>query len=303
MRILHRNAAQGWTRVRPQGEKMKARWLVFLALAAVSMVCLMGVSASQQRLSVKVPAKPFEVGEDLPRWNWETFDISLLEGVRIQDWNSVKRAAETRPDKDLEYYIDQSELVHLVRNNVFQFSRLGLCTTMQLSFWEYNTSIGYRRWIDRPDAFTLALMLTDAKQDAAREEFAATALRVLNDPQTKLRWNEQRDSFCAMMRDDWNIGPKDPDWVDYNRMLNATYESSMPLAFNALIRIMNATDYSLKVIPDGYYWQMVRVINNFFDYVYDESPMKIQSACYRMGPDATRKLIGYVERARDGFLK
>jgi hypothetical protein len=32
----------------------------------------------------------------------------------------------------------------------------------------------------------------------------------------------------------------------------------------------------------------------------DNSPFGIQSACYRMGPDATQKLIGYFERSLEG---
>ena len=283
---------------------MKARWLYLAMLITISLFCLMGLTNSQQqRLSVKVPKGPFDLPQGLAAWDWKTKDVSKLGEVHILDWDSVVKSAEGRVDKDSEYYLDQSEFEHLVRNNVFQFSRLGICTVMYLSVWDYSLMVGYRRWIEKPDAFTLAKILTDPKQDAAREEFMASALRVMKEPQTKVMWGKQRDSYCNMIRNDWGISSKDPEWIDYNRMLNADYESSMQMAFNSLIRVMNGTDFSLKVIPSGYSWELVRVINKFFDWVSDDSPLRIQSACYRMGPDATRKMIGYVERARDGFLK
>jgi hypothetical protein len=54
------------------------------------------------------------------------------------------------------------------------------------------------------------------------------------------------------------------------------------------------------VTPDVYQWRLVRVINTYVEYLSDNSPFGIQSACYRMGPDATQKLIGYFERSLEG---
>ncbi len=284
---------------------MKARWLFYLALITFSIFCLMGLTNSQQtRLSVMVSDNPFYLmARDLPSWDWGTNDVSNLGKVPILEWATVLKTVDNSSGKDKEYFITQEEFETIVRNNVFLFSRLGLCTNTYLSIWDLNTSMGYKRWLEIPHSYIVAKLLTDSKQDAIREEFMNAAMRILKEPKTKTLWAQQRDSFCQTMIDEWQITPEDEAWIDYQRMLNTDYDSSMQLAFNNLIRVMNGTDFSLKVIPSYGALHLVRVINQFFEYVRDDSPMQIHSACYRMGPDATRKMIGYIERARDGLLK
>lgn len=280
---------------------MKTNWTLYLILG-LSIFCLMGISNSQQaKLSMKVPYEAFKLPSGIPSWDWETDDTKNLGSVRIRNWDEVMRMAEENTDAKHEYQIDIKEFETILLNNIFLFTRVGLTQDFSPSVWDIDFSTGYRRYLYQPDAFTLAKILTDSKQDAAREAFVNAAIRIVKDPKTKASWEAQRQRFTQEMIDIWEVEPGHWAWQDYQRMKNIDYDSSITMAFNEILKQMKNVDFALKVIPDGWNWRIVRVINTYFETVLDDSPFKLQSACFRMGPEATEKLMSYIERGRDSL--
>lgn len=283
---------------------MKKKLIGYLVLFALCLVCLIGLTTSEHlRLVARVPRSPFKIGNDVSRWDWVTYNTNYLDDVQILDWESVLREAETSSSPKEDYYLELWEMENLVRNNLFNFSRLGICTNWNVNIGDFDWEATYKRYLNSPDAFTLAKMLTNPTQEGIRREFLKRAVQIMREPSSKQLWSKQREIYLTR----WNesvMKHGSQEWkIDYFRMLNADYESSMQLAFNNLIRYMNSTDFSLKVIPGNTTWLLVRLINNFFELVRDDTPLKISSICYRMGPEATEKLIGYVKQARDDFSR
>lgn len=283
---------------------MKKKWLSYAVLIALSLVCLIGLTTSEHlRLGVRVPRNPFIIGDNVARWDRITYNTSYLDDVQVLDWDTVLRGVENRIGPKEDYFLEMREMENLVRNNLFSFSRLGICTNWNVDLCDFDLEIGYKRSLGSPDAFTLAKLLTDASQEEVRKEFLKRTVQIMQEPASRQLWSQQRDVFVENWHE-WVMERGSQEWqIDYYRMLNADYDSSMQLAYNNLIRYMNATDFSLKVIPGNTTWRLVRLINNFFELVTDDTPMKISSICYRIGPEATEKLIGYVKQARDDFSR
>lgn len=262
----------------------------------ICVLCLLGFTSSDYVvLSAYAPTRPYRVPDNVPGWDYESHDINDLGNVRLWNWSSVQNMANERLDKNNLYYIEWNEMVHLIRNNIFWFTRLGICTSWYPGYSEFNRSMGYRRYLDLPNAFILEKLLTEPDQEQLRSEFILRGLELLNDPQTKTRWDEQRIQFLNDNAGRINQTGYQTWRLDYNRIANATYSSSLTAAISKIIEIMQDTDFSRRVLPTtGGAWYMVDVVNNIFDTIGDDSPMGINSICFRMGPAATAKMIGYL---------
>lgn len=281
---------------------MKRNWFLHLMLLGMSLFCLMGLTNSYQpNLSVTIPVGVFEPPAGIAKWDWVTNNTEMLGDVRIRNWSEMAEMAGRSAGEKVNYVIYLDEFETLLRNNIFLFTRIGIYDDNVPSFRHMNFKAGHNRYLYQPDAFTLAKILTDSNQDATREAFVSAAIRAIKDPKTKQAWEKQRQEFCRNMPGSSRGDMRGWGWSDYNRAQSIDYETSISLAFNEVLRLMRATDFSLKVVPTRYHWIIVRVINNFFEAVDDRSPFMLQSACYRMGPEATQKLIGYVERGLESL--
>jgi hypothetical protein len=278
---------------------VKRNWILRLLLLSLCLFCLMGLCKSRQViLSVKVPSEVYRVPDDFPSWNWEE-DLEI-DGMSIVEWDRVMKSIDESPSERHEYYISLDEFETLLRNNIFLLTRIGTYDDNRPSFWDVNYNIAHSRSLLHPNAYALGKMLTDSKQNSKREAFVKAAISVLKDPKTKTAWNQQREQYCDDMIRIWRVEPGQWGWFDYQRALNIDYDSAVSMGINAVLRHMKSVDFSAKVTPDVYQWRLVRVINTYVEYLSDNSPFGIQSACYRMGPDATQKLIGYFERSLEG---
>ncbi|MDZ4183098.1 MAG: hypothetical protein U1B83_09490 [Candidatus Cloacimonadaceae bacterium] len=281
---------------------MRHRRSIYSVIMLICVFCFLGLSIKDapQRLSVSVPEFPLDFGDRISYYEWDTYDARQLGEVRILDWEQVIGQADKNVTDPKEFFIDENEFSLILQNNVFLFSRLGICTRWHPSLWDLNTSLGYKRWGEMPNSYTLRKLLTDPKQENVRRQFVQTAIRVLNHPDTKRNWEKQRNAFLSehdyILLDSNNQYDKQ---ADYTRMQNAGYESSMIAAMSALTRLIDSTDHDMKVVPayNGW-WLAVRVINNIFDLVDDDSPLKIRFACFRMGKEASLKLKEYVGDVR-----
>ena len=284
---------------------MKTNWILRILLLGVCLFCLMGVSKSKPvRLSVKVPlGDVFKLPEDIEYWDWRSDDINEIGYVEIIEWNEVIKKIDKSGDPRSEYFITLDEFETLLRNNIFLLTRIGLYDDFLPELWDLDYSIGYGRELLHPNAYTMAKILTDSRQESKREAFVKAAINILKDPKTKVAWEKQRDEFCHRMDRIWGVNEGEWGWSDYQRAKNVDYESALFMTITEMLRYMKTTDFDAKVIPDGWGWRIVRVINTYFEHVYDESPFRMQSACFRMGPTATKKLIGYVERGFESLKK
>ncbi len=258
--------------------------------------------SDQPAVSVMVPENPFAIAQGAYQWDGRTSDATQLGNVRILNWATVRQAATNRPDTVKNYFITWDEMEYMIKNNVFDFSRIGICTKWYPSVSDLFGYIGYRRFLYPPDTFTLSKMLSAPDQEPARMEMLDRTVRLLKDPGTKVQWEIQRASFINLFSD-WIRNDKNSAFrADYSRIANATYENSLQAAFTNLVLQMDNTDFSLKVIPFNNRWKLVVVINDIFEIVNDESPLGINSVCYRMGPEATQKARSYVLEAKQRFI-
>ena len=282
---------------------MKTNWILRIMLLGLCLLCLMGVSTSRQaKLSVNVPlGDVFKLPESIFCWDWYSNDIDDLGYVEIIEWDEVLEMIEKSGNAKAEYFITLDEFETLLRNNIFLLTRIGICEDFEPDFWHLNCSIGYGRELQHPNAYTMAKILTDSRQESTREAFVNAAIQILKDPKTEAAWKQQREAFCQMMVGSWEVAEGEWGWTDYQRAKNVDYRSALFMAINEMLRYMKTTDFDAKVIPDGSNWRIVRVINTYFEHVYDSSPFRLQSACFRMGPEATQKLIGYVERGLESL--
>ena len=284
---------------------MKTHWTLRILLLGLCLFCLMGVTKSKQiKLSVNVPlGEVFKLPEGTICGDWYSNDIEDLGYAEIVDWDEVMRMVENSGGAKAEYFITLDEFETLLRNNIFLFTRIGIYEDFEPDYWYLNCKIGYGRELQYPNAYTMAKILTDSRQESTREAFVKAAIQILKDPKTKAAWEQQRSEFCQRMVRTWEVEEGEWGWTDYQRAKNVDYQSALFMGMNEMLRYMKTTDFEAKVLPDGYHWKIVRVINTYFEHVYDSSPFRLQSACFRMGPDATQKLIGYMERGLESLKK
>jgi hypothetical protein len=278
---------------------VKRNRILHLLLLGLCLFCLMGISKSRQViLSVKVPLQVFKIPDDIPNWNWD--EDPQIDGMSIVEWDKVMKSVDESPEERHEYYISLNEFETLLRNNIFLLTRIGIYNDDKPTFWDVDYSVAHSRTLHHPNAYALSKMLTDSKQNSKREAFVKAAIRILKDPKTKTAWNQQREEYCDDMIRIWRVEAGQWGWFDYQRALNIDYDSAISMAINETLKSMKCVDFSAKVIPDGYQWRIARVINTYYEFFTDPSPFGIQSACFRMGPEATDKLIGYIERSLEG---
>jgi hypothetical protein len=275
-----------------------------LMLLGLCVFCLMGVSKSgPARLSVKVPLEVFKIPEGTFCWDWESNEIDDLGYVEIIEWDKVIEMMDKSTDPRYDYWITLEEFETLLRNNIFLFTRIGLHRDFMPDIWDLDCSVGYGRELQHPNAYTLAKILTDSRQEAAREAFVKAGMRSLKDPKTKAAWEAQRQAFCDRLVRVWEVEEGEWGWTDYQCAKNVDYETALAITISDMLTIMKNTDFTAKVLPDEYSWRIVRVINTYFETFYDHSPFRLQAACFRMGPEATQKLIGYVERGLESLKR
>ncbi len=282
---------------------MKKTRIWQILLLGLCLFCLMGLSKSRQViLSVKVPTAIYKLPHEIPDWNWDAKDIRYLGEMSVVEWDRVMKSIDSSQDERQTYYISLEEFETLLRNNIFLLTRIGLYHDFKPCFWDVNNSIGHSRTLRRPNAYAMGKMLTDRKQNSKREAFVKAAIRILKDSRTKQAWEAQRQEFCDEMTRIWRVQDGGRGWTDYQRALYVDYETAITMALNDLLKYMKSTDFTNKVIPESR-WRIVRVFNTYVEYFTDTTPFGIQSACFRMGPEATQKLIGYVQRGFDSLKK
>ena len=281
---------------------MKRIWILYVMLLILCLFSLMGSSKSRDvKLSASVPLGVYKVPDDIP--NCSCGEDDDTDGMCAMEWDEVMRSIDETTTERNEYYISLSEFETLLRNDIFLLTRIGIYDDYKPSFWDVDYSIGHSRTLKHPNAYALAKILTDSKQHSKREAFVKAAIRILKDPKTKTAWNQQREEFCIFMTRGYRVSAGEWGWFDYQRALNIDYDSAISMSITELLNYMKCVDFSAKVMPEGNQWKIARVINTYYEFLTDNSPFGIQSACYRMGPDATQKLISYLERSLDGMNK
>jgi len=278
---------------------MKRHTVFSLMFVLLTALFLFGFSQSQQGvLSSNALRSPYWVGEDIPNWDWDSDKLADLGDVAIRDWDSILKEVNAGPGEDEEYRINLRSFESLVRDNIFTFSRLGTCQIWNPSMWDVIVNIDDPNWSGFPTSNVLRSILMDDAQQKTRDAFLAKTVEIFRDPATKKLWDKQRQDFWESMEiaSEEDIYPDYRD--DFRRMQNTGYEVAMQAALDNLIKHMETTDYTLKVLPASGVWQLIRISGEVFQAVWDESPLKINSACYRMGKAATGKLVTYVKELR-----
>ncbi len=278
-------------------------YTLLLAALLLCAMALFGFSSSHQdTLKSPMPLSRYYVSDSTPHWNWSSFKLADLGEVKIVDWSSVVQSVQTDASETGGYSLQLDQFDTLVRNNVWHFTRLGTCETWLPSMWDVNTALPGQDWDPLPNSWMLRSILLDDTQKQARAAFIARTVQLLKDPAIISLWEKQRQQMWT----DWEVTTAEDVYTDYRAdyqaMLSTAYEPAMRAALDALIAFMESTDYSLKVIPAYGMWETVQVVGEVFQVLTDESPFKIRSICFRMGKEATAKLISAVKEVRKQFV-
>lgn len=278
---------------------MKKNVFVVCCVFLIFGLFLFGFSKSQQTsLTTTAVYYPFWLGYDFPGWDWESDKIADLDEVRIRDWEGILKDIPTSGIDPEEFVMEMSSFEKLVQDNIFSFSRLGTCNAWHPTWWDVVVNLKDNEWDGFPSSNILRSILLDESQKKTREAFTTRCMEIFKDPNTKKLWEAQRTKFW----EDNEIYSVDDIYdlytEDYNKMLNTGYDAAMLAALDNVIKYMESTNYSLKVLPASGLWQLIQVTGEVFQVVWDETPFKVQSICYRMGKTATSNLLVHVKELR-----
>ncbi|MDZ4183097.1 MAG: hypothetical protein U1B83_09485 [Candidatus Cloacimonadaceae bacterium] len=277
---------------------MRVKIVNYAVVLLLGAFCLVGLTQSQPVL-IKISAdyNPYDFGASFDYYEWETDKLSEMPNLKFYDWNQVLAYGEKKSDDVAEFSIDDTQLKTLIVYKVFWFSRLGSCVEWYPDFWDLFDTYDRLGWKTEPTSFTLYKIFADPKQQKNRDEFYRIAIEVLNDPKTKLAWEAQKKEFLDEARS-WAM--EYPVYArDFQNMEKSEYQSSVLKAIDTLVKHIDQTDHSQKVIPGGRsWWNIAKAVEGLLVMISDDSPLKLQSLFYRIGPNASKQIKTYAVSAK-----
>lgn len=284
-------------------EKMKKQNFIFMGLLALAAFSLLGLDqSSQATLKTYVPYDALWVGENVASFDWNDDNLDITDAkklgkTKLWQWSDVLKQVDfTRKKENSTFEVNSADFETIVRNNVFTFTKVSVDGAWRSEVWDFSLKTSDESWQDLPSPMVLYRILSDTTNKNSRQVFVDIIKKVLKDPATKAAWEKKLAEFDESKL--WR------DYVDdLHYMRSLSYEQAVQKALDKIIAEMQSTDFSLKVMPEGKYWSLVRVVNDVIEFVYDDSLLRIHSTCYKIGQQNTQILLGYIQEIKADFLK
>ena len=284
---------------------MKKKRLARIVPMMLCTLFFMGMQGSAAKaFELVVPQDPWQkLGYPLGEHSLgdKTVPHSKLGITKLYNWEEVFQKASQYSGETATLRYEMEDITRLLRKNIFVLLRPGIVSHWQPDYRHLDFSRSDGSHIDIPNAIAIKRLLSDPNREKDRQIVLKACLELVNSPNMKDSWKLQRAMFINTQGDYVN-SMDDFQYNDYVAMSKATYATALRKSMDYYLGVLGRVRHQDKVMySDHAHWIITGIVDDVCHFFQDETAFKFYSLCYRLGPDGSAKLKGYLEEARKGL--